>query len=136
MGRCRRPPRNDNCTSTFLPGLPRIIMRGLAQGVECRTLDRGSMCGNVLAARRLKYTSSGVLPLKAMCGLYELYQCRQSESSFSKSSLFTGTIIRRVHSSFIERCNRSTTAIEPCAPIAPNLGLMFRSLHQLRVSLQ
>ena len=41
-------------------------------------------------------------------------------------------MILRVHSFLSERMNRSTMAIEPCCPTAPNRGLMPRAVHQSR----
>ncbi len=39
-------------------------------------------------------------------------------------------MIRRVHSDFIDRMNRSTIAMLPCSPTAPNLGRILRLRHQ------
>ena len=41
-----------------------------------------------------------------------------------------GTMIRLVHSDFIDRMNRSITAMLPCSPTAPNRGRIPRLRHQ------
>ena len=54
IGKCFRSSRNASRTSTFRPALPAIITRGAAHGLECFKPTRGSMRGNVQAARFLK----------------------------------------------------------------------------------
>jgi len=103
IGRCCRPSRKESWTLSFRPALPAIMSRGAAHGLECLRPTHGSMRGKVLAAHFLKNTSSGVRPFSDMCGLCELYHTAQSESSCSNSLWFVGTMIRFVHSSFIER---------------------------------
>ncbi len=48
------------------------------------------------------------------------------------ASSVIGTRIRRVHSFFIERMNRSITEMLPCCWTAPKRGLMPRRWHQFR----
>ena len=76
------------------------------------------------------YTSLGVLPLSAWLGLCSLNHARYTVSSRRMASSASGTRIRRVHSFFIERMNRSITAMLPCCWTAPKRGLMPRRWHQ------
>ncbi len=76
------------------------------------------------------YTSLGVLPPSAWLGLCSLNHARYTVSSRRMASSASGTRIRRVHSFFVERMNRSITAMLPCCWTAPKRGLMPRRWHQ------
>ena len=60
-----------------------------------------------------------------------MYQVAKQPISRRIASSLNGTMIRRVHSDFIERMRRSTMAMLPLFPTAPYRGRILRLRHQL-----
>ena len=65
-----------------------------------------------------------------------MYQVAWQAISCRLAAWRNGTMTRRVHSDFMDRMNRSTIAMLPCSPTAPNRGRIERLSHQSRVRCQ
>ena len=110
---------------------------GAAQGALRGQGLRGSMRGRRLAGRNPRYTSLGVLPRSVVWGRCSLYQEKNELSSERNRALCWEMRILRIASSFIVLMKRSTTAMPPCFPTAPNRGrIALRLHHRLKASHQ
>jgi hypothetical protein len=129
-GRCLRACWKHTSSSSRPPGCPLTSTWGKAQGADRGQKARGSKRGLRLAGRWRKYTSSGVLPPKVVCGRRALYQTANQANSCRNVWGRSDTTSFRAHSTFTVWMNRSATAMFPCWPIAPNRGRMSLLLRQ------